>query len=333
MALLKNFFIGLSNNSFLNNAAKKVGPRLGANKVVAGNTIPELINTIEYLNDKNIAVTVDNLGEFVGTVEESNHTKEQILTIMDALHQHGVKAHMSVKLSQLGAEFDLELAYQNLREILLKANTYNNMHINIDTEKYASLQQIVQVLDRLKGEFRNVGTVIQAYLYDSHELVDKYQDLRLRLVKGAYKENESIAFQSKEDVDANYIKIIEQRLLNARNFTSIATHDHRIINHVKQFTKENHIEKDRMEFQMLYGFRSELAEEIANEGYNFTIYVPYGDDWFAYFMRRLAERPQNLSLAVKEFVKPAGLKRVGIIAALGATVMLGLSTIKKLCRK
>ncbi|HDJ2048442.1 TPA: proline dehydrogenase [Staphylococcus aureus] len=333
MALLKNFFIGLSNNSFLNNAAKKVGPRLGANKVVAGNTIPELINTIEYLNDKNIAVTVDNLGEFVGTVEESNHAKEQILTIMDSLHQHGVKAHMSVKLSQLGAEFDLELAYQNLREILLKANTYNNMHINIDTEKYASLQQIVQVLDRLKGEFRNVGTVIQAYLYDSHELVDKYQDLRLRLVKGAYKENESIAFQSKEDVDANYIKIIEQRLLNARNFTSIATHDHRIINHVKQFTKENHIEKDRMEFQMLYGFRSELAEEIANEGYNFTIYVPYGDDWFAYFMRRLAERPQNLSLAVKEFVKPAGLKRVGIIAALGATVMLGLSTIKKLCRK
>ncbi|MCD0830833.1 proline dehydrogenase, partial [Pseudomonas aeruginosa] len=118
-----------------------------------------------------------------------------------------------------------------------------------------------------------------------------------------------------------------------RNFTSIATHDHRIINHVKQFMKENHIEKDRMEFQMLYGFRSELAEEIANEGYNFTIYVPYGDDWFAYFMRRLAERPQNLSLAVKEFVKPAGLKRVGIIAALGATVMLGLSTIKKLCRK
>ncbi|HDY4460350.1 TPA: proline dehydrogenase [Staphylococcus aureus] len=333
MALLKNFFIGLSNNSFLNNAAKKVGPRLGANKVVAGNTIPELINTIEYLNDKNIAVTVDNLGEFVGTVEESNHAKEQILTIMDVLHQHGVKAHMSVKLSQLGAEFDLELAYQNLREILLKANTYNNMHINIDTEKYASLQQIVQVLDRLKGEFRNVGTVIQAYLYDSHKLVDKYQDLRLRLVKGAYKENESIAFQSKEDVDANYIKIIEQRLLNARNFTSIATHDHRIINHVKQFMKENHIEKDRMEFQMLYGFRSELAEEIANEGYNFTIYVPYGDDWFAYFMRRLAERPQNLSLAVKEFVKPAGLKRVGIIAALGATVMLGLSTIKKLCRK
>lgn len=333
MALLKNFFIGLSNNSFLNNAAKKVGPRMGANKVVAGNTIPQLINTIEHLNDKNIAVTVDNLGEFVGTEKESNHAKEQILKIMDALHQHGVNAHVSVKLSQLGAEFDLELAYQNLREILLKANSYNNMHINIDTEKYASLQQIIQVLDRLKGEFRNVGTVIQAYLFDSPELVDKYQDLRLRLVKGAYKENEAIAFQSKEDVDANYIKIIEQRLLNARNFTSIATHDHQIINHVKQFMKKHNIEKDRMEFQMLYGFRSELAEQIANEGYNFTIYVPYGDDWFAYFMRRLAERPQNLSLAVKEFVKPATIKRVGIIASIGASIMLGASLVKKLCRK
>lgn len=329
MPLLKNFFIALSNNSYLNNAAKKVGPKMGANKVVAGNTIPELINTIEYLNNKNIAVTVDNLGEFVGTVEESLHAKEQILQIMDAIHQHNVNAHMSVKLSQLGAEFDLELAYQNLREILLKANEYDNMHINIDTEKYASLQQIIQVLDRLKGEFRNVGTVIQAYLYDCHDLVDKYQDLRLRLVKGAYKEDESIAFQSKEDVDANYIKIIEQRLLNARNFTSIATHDHNIINHVKQFMKTHHIDKDKMEFQMLYGFRSDLAQQIANEGYNFTIYVPYGDDWFGYFMRRLAERPQNLSLAVKEFVKPKTIKRLGIATAIISTIVLSIKAVKR----
>ncbi|MBO1199959.1 proline dehydrogenase [Staphylococcus simiae] len=329
MPLLKNFFIALSNNSYLNNAAKKVGPKMGANKVVAGNTIPELINTIEDLNNKNIAVTVDNLGEFVGTIEESLHAKEQILQIMDAIHQHNVNAHMSVKLSQLGAEFDLELAYENLREILLKANEYNNMHINIDTEKYASLQQIIQVLDRLKGEFRNVGTVIQAYLYDCHDLVDKYQDLRLRLVKGAYKEDESIAFQSKEDVDANYIKIIEQRLLNARNFTSIATHDHNIINHVKQFMKTHHIDKNKMEFQMLYGFRSDLAQQIANEGYNFTIYVPYGDDWFGYFMRRLAERPQNLSLAVKEFIKPKTIKRVGMATVLISASLLLIKRFKQ----
>ncbi|WP_259342407.1 proline dehydrogenase [Staphylococcus warneri] len=320
--------MALSNNSYLNNAAKQVGPRLGANKVVAGNTIPQLIETIEYLNENKISVTVDNLGEFVTTEQESQQAKQEILEIMEAINQYQVDAHMSVKLSLLGSEFDLELAYQNLREILLKANEYGNMHINIDTEKYDSLQQIIEVLDRLKGEFKNVGTVIQAYLYDAEKLIDKYPELRLRLVKGAYKEDASIAYQTKEEIDANYIKIIEKRLLNARNFTSIATHDHNIINHVKQFMKENHIEKDQMEFQMLYGFRSELAQSIANEGYHFTVYVPYGDDWFAYFMRRLAERPQNLSLAVKEFATPETLKKVGIFSAIGISVfsLVGLST-------
>ncbi|HBY83103.1 proline dehydrogenase [Staphylococcus warneri] len=328
MGVFKNVFIALSNNSYLNNAAKQVGPRLGANKVVAGNTIPQLIETIEYLNENKISVTVDNLGEFVTTEQESQQAKQEILEIMEAINQYQVDAHMSVKLSLLGSEFDLELAYQNLREILLKANEYGNMHINIDTEKYDSLQQIIEVLDRLKGEFKNVGTVIQAYLYDAEKLIDKYPELRLRLVKGAYKEGASIAYQTKEEIDANYIKIIEKRLLNARNFTSIATHDHNIINHVKQFMKENHIEKDQMEFQMLYGFRSELAQSIANEGYHFTVYVPYGDDWFAYFMRRLAERPQNLSLAVKEFATPETLKKVGIFSAIGISVvsLVGLST-------
>ena len=328
MGVFKNVFIALSNNSYLNNAAKQVGPRLDANKVVAGNTIPQLIETIEYLNENKISVTVDNLGEFVTTEQESQQAKQEILEIMEAINQYQVDAHMSVKLSLLGSEFDLELAYQNLREILLKANEYGNMHINIDTEKYDSLQQIIEVLDRLKGEFKNVGTVIQAYLYDAEKLIDKYPELRLRLVKGAYKEGASIAYQTKEEIDANYIKIIEKRLLNARNFTSIATHDHNIINHVKQFMKENHIEKDQMEFQMLYGFRSELAQSIANEGYHFTVYVPYGDDWFAYFMRRLAERPQNLSLAVKEFATPETLKKVGIFSAIGISVvsLVGLST-------
>lgn len=328
MGVFKNVFITLSNNSYLNNAAKQVGPRLGANKVVAGNTIPQLIETIEYLNENKISVTVDNLGEFVTTEQESQQAKQEILEIMESISQYHVDAHMSVKLSLLGSEFDLELAYQNLREILLKANEYGNMHINIDTEKYDSLQQIIEVLDRLKGEFKNVGTVIQAYLYDAEKLIDKYPELRLRLVKGAYKEDASIAYQTKEEIDANYIKIIEKRLLNARNFTSVATHDHNIINHVKQFMKENHIEKEQMEFQMLYGFRSELAQTIANEGYHFTVYVPYGDDWFAYFMRRLAERPQNLSLAVKEFATPETLKKVGVFSAIGISVasLVGLTT-------
>ncbi|OHR82400.1 proline dehydrogenase [Staphylococcus sp. HMSC34C02] len=333
MSLFKNFFIALSNSTYLNETAKKVGPKMGANKVVAGNTIEQLIDTIERLNDLNIAVTVDNLGEFVGTVEEANQAKHEILEVMQAIKDYNVDAHMSVKLSSLGGGFDTELAYNNLREILLKANEFNNMHINIDTEKYDSLQQIVEVLDRLKGEFRNVGTVIQAYLYDAVDLIDKYPNLRLRLVKGAYKEDQQIAYQTKEEIDENYIKIIEKRLLNAKNFTSIATHDDQIINHVKQFVKLHNIDKDQFEFQMLYGFRSELAEEIARQGYHFTIYVPYGNDWFGYFMRRLAERPQNLALAYQEFVSTKTLKKIGLFTSLGLGAAFIISGVTKLIKR
>ncbi|WP_437272623.1 proline dehydrogenase family protein [Staphylococcus succinus] len=333
MPIVKNFFIGLSNNSLLNNTAKEIGPMLGANKVVAGNTIPALVDTIERLNNKGITVTVDCLGEFVVTEGEAIRAKDQILEVMYAIYNHNLDGHISVKLSQLGSEFDIDLAYRNLREILLKANEFNNMHINIDTEKYNSLFDITQVLDRLKGEFKNVGTVIQAYLYKADALVDKYPELRLRMVKGAYKEADTIAFQTKEEIDENYIRLIEKRLLSAKNVTSIATHDDRVITHIKQFIKDNKIERDRYEFQMLYGFRSDLAETLAKEGNNFCIYVPYGDDWFSYFMRRLAERPQNLNLMFKEIMKPKVLKKAGFvtlgITAIGATIALVSRLFKK----
>ncbi|AVQ33308.1 proline dehydrogenase [Staphylococcus muscae] len=319
MGLFKDFFIALSNNAFLNESAKKIGPSLGANKVVAGNTIEDVVKTIRRLNDKNIAATVDNLGEFVNAKQEAIAAKDDILKIMSAIHSNGLDAHVSIKLSQLGAEFDQQLAYDNAYEIVKQAAEYDQMHINFDTEKYDSLSDITHTLDQLKSEFSNVGTVIQAYLFKADELIDKYPDLRLRLVKGAYKESSHIAYQTREEIDDNYIRLIEKRLLNAKNFTSIATHDHNVINHVKAFVEANQIDKSKFEFQMLYGFRSELAESIAKEGYNFTIYVPYGDDWFGYFMRRLAERPQNLALAFKEFVKP---KPLFIVGTLGLSALL-----------
>ncbi len=313
MSLIKNFFITLSNNAYLNSLAKTVGPSLGANRVVAGNTIEEVVATIKKLNDKNIAATVDNLGEFVNNERDAIEAKENILKVMDAIHENQLNAHMSVKLSQLGSEFNRALCFENIEEIVSKANSYDHMHINIDTEKYDSLFDITQTLDRLKSNYSNIGTVIQAYLFKADVLIDKYPELRLRLVKGAYKESPHIAYQTKEEIDQNYIRLIEKRLLNSKSFTSIATHDHKIINHVKKFVEDNHIDKSQFEFQMLYGFRSDLAEAIAKEGYNFTIYVPYGDDWFGYFMRRLAERPQNLTLAFKEFVKPKALLSIGAI--------------------
>ncbi|MEW8965920.1 proline dehydrogenase family protein, partial [Staphylococcus arlettae] len=222
MPIIKNFFIALSNNKALNNTAKKLGPMFGANKVVAGNTIPALVETISRLNEKGIVVTVDNLGEYVSTEGEAIMAKDQILEVMYAINNYNLDAHMSIKISQLGAEFDLDLAYRNLREILLKANEFKNMHINIDTEKYDSLLDVIQTVDRLKGEFKNLGTVIQAYLFKAEALIDKYPELRLRLVKGAYKENEFIAYQTKDEIDRNYINIIEKRLLNCNHVTSIA---------------------------------------------------------------------------------------------------------------
>lgn len=333
MPIVKNFFIGLSNNPLLNKTAKEIGPMLGANKVVAGNTITALVDTIERLNNKGITVTVDCLGEFVLTEGEAIQAKDQIIEVMYAIYNHNLDGHMSIKLSQLGSEFDTDLAYRNLREILLKANQFDNMHINIDTEKYDSLFDITQVLDRLKGEFKNVGTVIQAYLYKADALIDKYPELRLRMVKGAYKESDTIAYQTKEEIDKNYIRLMEKRLLNSKNVTSIATHDDEIIRHMKQFIKDNNIERSQYEFQMLYGFRTDLAEKIAGEGNNFCIYVPYGDDWFSYFMRRLAERPQNLNLMFKEFMKPDILKKVGIVSGAMASFALATTFLYRIFKK
>lgn len=329
MGLSRDFFIALSENATLNEAAKKYGLALGANKVVAGTDVETTIESIRALNAQNISATVDNLGEFVFSKEEATAAKNNILTMIQALYDAGVDAHMSIKLTQIGLDVDPEFCYENVREILLKAHECGNMHINMDTEDYNHTVQTFEMLDRLKGEFKNVGTVIQAYLFRATEEIEKYKDVRLRLVKGAYKEDASVAYQSKEDIDANYIKIIEQRLLNAKAMTSIATHDHNIIDHVKKFIAQHNLNKDLIEFQMLYGFRSELQVEIANSGYNFCTYVPYGEDWYGYFMRRLAERPQNLQLVYKSIVTPQ-VERGAIVAG---SALAGLVVLRKLFKK
>lgn len=329
MGLSRDFFIALSENATLNETAKKYGLALGANKVVAGTDVETTIESIRALNAQNISATVDNLGEFVFSKEEATAAKNNILTMIQALYDAGVDAHMSIKLTQIGLDVDPEFCYENVREILLKAHECGNMHINMDTEDYNHTVQTFEMLDRLKGEFKNVGTVIQAYLFRATEEIEKYKDVRLRLVKGAYKEDASVAYQSKEEIDANYIKIIEQRLLNAKAMTSIATHDHNIINHVKKFIAQHNLNKDLIEFQMLYGFRTELQVEIANSGYNFCTYVPYGEDWYGYFMRRLAERPQNLQLVYKSIVTPQ-VERGAIVAG---SALAGLVVLRKLFKK
>lgn len=311
--MLRDFFIALSENQALNAAAKRYGLKMGAQHVVAGTTVEETIESIKKLNAMGISATVDNLGEFVFEREEALAAKEQILAVVDAINEHQVDAHISLKPSQLGLDIDYDFALENLRDIVAHASK-TDIFINIDMESNKHLQPSFDILDELSKDYDNVGTVIQAYFFRAEEDIQKYKNFRLRIVKGAYKEPAEVAYQSKEEIDANYIQLIEYHLLNGK-FTSIATHDHNVINHVKQFVKENDIPTDKFEFQMLYGFRTDMQKELADEGYNFCVYVPFGQDWYGYFMRRLAERPQNMNLVVKQVFTKDTNKMIGLAAA------------------
>ncbi|MFB7303465.1 proline dehydrogenase family protein [Heyndrickxia sporothermodurans] len=310
--MLKDLFMGLSQNQLLNSAAKKYGLKLGAQNVVAGTNIEETIKSIKELNSHGISCTVDNLGEFVYEKEEATEAKEQILKVIEAIHENNVDAHISLKPTQLGLDIDYTFCLNNLEEIVEKASKYN-IHVNIDMEDNSHLQPSFDLLDELSRNYDNVGTVIQAYFYRAEEDIQKYKNFRLRIVKGAYKEPKEFAYQEKKEIDENFIKLIEWHLLNGK-FTSIATHDHNIINHVKKFVKANNIPNDKFEFQMLYGFRREMQLQLASEGYNFCTYVPFGSDWYGYFMRRLAERPQNLNLVVKQVFNKKTNTVIGVAA-------------------
>ncbi|OIK15884.1 proline dehydrogenase [Bacillus sp. MUM 116] len=315
--MLKDIFMGLSQNQFLNSAAKKYGLKLGAQSVVAGTNIEETIKSIKELNANGISCTVDNLGEFVFKKEEAIAARDQILKVIEAIHKNNVDAHISLKPTQLGLDIDYNFCLENLKEIVHQASNYS-IFVNFDMEDYGHLQPSFDILDELSLEYDNVGTVIQAYFLNAKENLEKYKNYRLRIVKGAYKEPEHYAYQDKKEIDKNFIKLIEWHLLNGK-FTSIATHDHKIINHVKQFVKKHDIPNDKFEFQMLYGFRKDLQLKLANEGYKFCTYVPFGKDWYGYFMRRLAERPQNLNLVAKQVFNKKTNTMVGLAA--GAFLM------------
>ncbi|HEY4600251.1 MAG TPA: proline dehydrogenase family protein [Cerasibacillus sp.] len=324
MSWIKNFFLYLSENQMLNKGAKRWGLKLGAQSVVAGTNIPEMIESIKKLNQHGISCTIDNLGEFVFEKEEATQAKEEIIRVIEAIHEHEVDAHISLKPTQLGLDIDYDFCLANLKEIMEKAKSYD-IFVNMDMEDYDHLQPSFDLLDELAKEYDNIGTVIQAYFFESVDNVQTYKDYRLRLVKGAYKEPETVAYQDKKDIDANFLKLIEYHLLSGK-FTSIATHDHHVIDYVKKFVKENNIPNDKFEFQMLYGFRKDLQIELAKEGYNFCTYVPFGEDWYGYFMRRLAERPQNLNLVAKQVFNKKTNTILGVAAG---AFLLGRLTKKR----
>ncbi|MHC5534568.1 proline dehydrogenase [Priestia megaterium] len=295
----KNIFLHASQNKVLNKAAKKWGLRFGAAQVVAGDTIESAIKKVQELNNKGLICTLDHLGEFVSSREEAIEATQYNVRTLEAIGRSGVNSNLSVKMTQLGLDIDPGFCMENMRRILETAKKYNNF-VRIDMEDHAHCQVTLDILRELRKTYDNVGTVIQAYLFRAEQDVKQLKGIPLRLVKGAYQESPSVAFQDKEDVDKNYMRIIEEHLLSG-SYTAIASHDHNIIARVKEFTKKHGIPQNQFEFQMLYGFRTDMQLSLVREGYKMRVYIPFGNDWFGYFMRRLAERPQNVAFALKGF--------------------------------
>src|SRR5699024_1680232 len=294
----RDFFIALANNKLLYRGAKRWGAHFGADQFIGGVDINSMMRSVKELNDLGISATVDHLGEFVDKKSDSTKAKNEILQVIERIHEEKADCHLSVKLTQLGSDIDEAFCIQNMREILDLAASYN-IFVNIDMEDYLHYDQTLDILDVLRNEYDNVGTVIQSYLYRSDADIDRYQNTRLRIVKGAYKESADVAYQNKEQIDREFIELAKKRL-RGDAFTSIATHDHHIIAEIRKFVAEENIDRNKFEFQMLYGFRNDLRESLANAGYLLCTYIPFGDDWYGYFMSRLAERPQNLNLIVKD---------------------------------
>jgi proline dehydrogenase len=301
--LMRTMFQSLGKNHSMNKLAKKYGLRMGAARFVAGDSTESAIQTSKELNNSGKVVTLDHLGEFAFTEEEARLSTAMCIQTLEAIAESGVQSNLSLKMTSLGLDISKELCMENMRRILHTARM-NNIFVRIDMEDYLHCQISLDMYKELRKEFDNVGIVIQAYLYRTEQdMNDLHQyQANLRLVKGAYKESPEVSFPEKKDVDENYKKIIKMHLLNG-HYTAVASHDEEMIQYTKRLVRENGISNDQFEFQMLYGICVELQDRLVKEGYKVRVYVPYGIDWFGYFMRRLAERPANVWFVLKNFAK------------------------------
>ncbi len=302
--LMRNFFLFMAKNKTLNRMAKKYGLRFGAARFVAGEKLDAALMVIRELNQRGMMVTIDHLGEFVYNEREAGEMADHCVDALKGIAREKVDSNLSLKLTSMGLDISKELCMRNMRRILDTARETGNF-VRIDMEDYAHLESTLEIYEQLREEgYDNVGLVIQAYLYRSLQDVEDLAryNTNLRLVKGAYKESVEVAYPDKADVDENYKKIIATQLKNGQ-YAGVATHDDAIVEFTKKFAKENDISREQFEFQMLYGIRTELQQKLVDEGYRVRIYVPYGNDWYGYFMRRLAERPANVGFVLKGIFK------------------------------
>lgn len=309
--MLRAFLLYMSNANWIRNIVTRWRiARKMASRFVAGDTFDDALIAIHKLNEKGLLTTLDNLGENVTESKDALRATDTYIDILQRLHEAGVKSNCSMKLSQLGLELDFDLCLSNMRCIASRAAEYGTL-VRIDMEDSNTIERTLTIYNTLKDEgFTNVGLVIQSYLYRSEEDVHNLleQGTRIRLCKGAYNEPPEVAFPKKSDVDENFDRLAALMIDASQSqgseptsadgkvppITAIGTHDEKRTVFACKHAEKAGLPKEALEFQMLYGIRSDLQDALHASGYPVRVYVPFGTEWYPYFMRRLAERPANL---------------------------------------
>lgn len=274
-----------------------------AKSFVAGETIDEALKAVNKLNQRGIFATLDVLGESVKVREDSEKAVHDYLDLLDAIHRTDVKSHVSLKLTQMGLDIDDEYCYQNMDKIVRHAKEYNNF-VRFDIEGSFYTQRTLDIFYRIREKYDNVGMAIQAYLYRSEKDIQDLNRIKakVRICKGAYKEPKEIAIKKMKDIRENFMKLTKMLLENGI-YPAIGTHDDKLLQATKEYVAERGISKEDFEFQFLYGIRTKTQQQLAEEGYNVRIYVPYGTHWLPYFYRRLRERKENVFFVLKNLFK------------------------------
>jgi proline dehydrogenase len=284
-----------------------------ANRFVAGETLESALSAVSRLNARGITASLDLLGESVHNEAEARAAGQAYVNMLDRIYERKADANVSVKLTAMGLDVSEDLCVSIMHKILQRAREYRTF-VRIDMESSEYTQRTLDLFEqRLYPAYReNVGVVLQSYLYRTFADVEHTNLLkaRVRICKGAYKEPETVAYPDKKDVDTSYLRCMHA-LMQHGNYPGIATHDEAIIKEAKRFAKENQIAPNRFEFQMLYGVRRDLQDQLVREGYRMRVYVPFGTQWYPYLMRRLAERPANIAFLTGNVLKEmAGNRRL-----------------------
>ncbi len=282
--------------------SSRLGRRVSS-RFVAGLTLTDAIEAVAAVNRLGMSASLDPLGENVSSEAAAAEAAQTACGILDAIDRHQVDSNLSLKLTQLGLDLGLDLARSQLQRIIASAAEHK-IFLRVDMEGSAYTATTLDLVEQMHAEGANIGTVVQSYLRRTADDVERMlaRGIRLRLVKGAYREPAAIAFQDKAEVDANYVTLM-QRLLDSGTYHAIATHDERIIEATTRYAQQQAIPASGFEFQMLYGIRRDLQQKLQAEGWRVRVYIPFGPEWYPYFMRRLAERPANLLFLLKNLVK------------------------------